>query len=225
MTRILVAEDDRLVSSFVSKGLRESGYGVEAAADGETALELCRTGDFDLLILDIGLPVLDGFGVLRRLRAAGLILPVIVLTGRPDRDVVEALEAGADDFMPKPFRFAELLARIHARLRSSSSASPIVLRVGDVELDIHTHRARVRGRAVDLTSREFALLETLMRHPDHVLSREQLLSHVWGYDFDPATNLVNVYVSSLRRKLGDGYIETVRGSGYRLCWSGAPLAS
>ncbi len=223
MTRILVAEDDRLVSSFVCKGLRESGYGVEAVGDGESAVELCRTGDFDLLVLDLGLPVLDGLGVLRRLRGLGLTMPVVVLTGRPDRDVVTALEAGADDYMPKPFGFAELLARIHARLRSSSSASPIKLRVGDVELDIHTHRASVRGRVVDLTAREFALLETLMRHPDHVLSREQLLNHVWGYDFDPTTNLVNVYVSSLRKKLGDGHIETVRGSGYRLSGHTLPI--
>jgi two-component system copper resistance phosphate regulon response regulator CusR len=223
MTRILVAEDDRLVSSFVCKGLRESGYGVESVEDGESAVELCRTGEFDLLVLDLGLPVLDGLGALRRIREAGLTLAVIVLTGRRDRDVVTALEAGADDFMTKPFGFAELLARVHARLRSSSSASPIRLRVGDVELDIHTHRASVRGRMVDLTAREFALLETLMRHPEHVLSREQLLSHVWGYGFDPTTNIVNVYVSSLRKKLGDGHIETVRGSGYRLSGQSFPI--
>jgi DNA-binding response OmpR family regulator len=216
VTRILVAEDDPLVSAFVTKGLRHRGYVVETTADGESVVELCRSGDFDLVVLDVGLPVLDGLEALGRIRRLGLTVPVIVLTGRSDRNVVTALEAGADDYIAKPFAFDELLARIDARLRGHSATSRLVLNVGEVELDLHARRATVAGRHVELTAREFALLETLMRHADQVLSREQLLSQVWGFAFDPTSNLVNVYIGALRKKLGDGSIETVRGSGYRL---------
>jgi DNA-binding response OmpR family regulator len=216
MARILIAEDDPLIASFVEKGLRASGYTTFIAEDGEQAEHLGLTDEFDLLILDMGLPQRDGLQVLRELRARGKRLPVLVLTGRRERDVVTCLEAGADDYMRKPFHFEELLARVRTRLRVNGTEEPGVLSAGDVRLDLRTRRASVDERTVELTAREFALLETLIRHADQVLSREQLLSHVWGYYFDPSSNLVNVYVNSLRKKLGPNVIETVRGIGYRL---------
>jgi DNA-binding response OmpR family regulator len=154
--------------------------------------------------------------VLQAIRSRGKKLPVLVLTGRRERDVVACLEGGADDFMQKPFHFEELLARVRTRLRNTGTSQELVLTAGQVRLDLKTRRATVAGREVELTSREFALLETFLRHAGQVLSREQLLSHVWGYSFDPTTNLVNVYVSSLRKKLAGDVIETVRGAGYRL---------
>jgi two-component system copper resistance phosphate regulon response regulator CusR len=217
MARILIAEDDPLISSFVEKGLRASGYTTHVVPDGAQATRLAMTNGFDLLILDMALPEQEGFEVLQELRRNGNEIPVIVLTGRPEmRDVVSVLDVGADDYMTKPFRFEELLARVRARLRAHGTEEQTVLSAGGLRLDLRTRRARINDREVDLTAREFALLETFMRHPGQVLSREQLLSHVWGYFFDPGTNLVNVYVSSLRHKLGEDVLETVRGAGYRL---------
>jgi DNA-binding response OmpR family regulator len=177
---------------------------------------LSLTNEFDLMILDMGLPGMEGFHVLQELRARGKTLPVLVLTGRRERDAAACLEAGADDYMKKPFHFEELLARVRTRLRKPGKEEVYVLSAGDVQLDLKTRRATVGERTVELTAREFALLETLLRHAGQILSREQLLSHVWGYSFDPTTNLVNVYVNSLRKKLGAEVIETVRGAGYRL---------
>ena len=216
MTRILVTEDEPLIASFLEKGLRGNGFATAVAPDARTAESLCRTEDFDLVVLDMGLPDRDGLHVLRSIRAAGKTMPVLVLTGMAERDVVTCLESGADDYMRKPFQFAELLARIRTRLRDATAAPSFSLRAGVVSLDLRTRRAVVDGRTVDFTAREFSVLETFMRHPDQVLSREQLLSQVWGYDFDPTTNLVNVYVNTLRKKLGADVIETVRGAGYRL---------
>jgi DNA-binding response OmpR family regulator len=216
MTRILIAEDDPLISSFLEKGFRANGFSTFLADDGEQALRLGLTEEFDLLLLDLGLPEREGFHVLQELRTRGKTVPVLVLTGRGERDVVACLEAGADDFMRKPFRLEELLARVRARLRTRGSQEAQVLTAGDVRLDLRTRRANVGDRMVELTAREFSLLETLLRHADQVLSREQILSHVWGYYFDSTTNLVNVYVNSLRKKLGPDVIETVRGVGYRL---------
>jgi DNA-binding response OmpR family regulator len=184
--------------------------------DGVRAQALGLTDEFDLLILDIGLPEQEGLAVLEELRSRGKSLPVLVLTGRSDRDAATCLEYGADDYMTKPFEFAELLARVRARLRKNGRHEPAVVQAGSVRLDLMTRRATVGERMVDLTTREFALLETLLRHADQVLSREQLLSHVWGYSFEPGSNVVNVYVNSLRKKLGADVIETVRGAGYRL---------
>ncbi|HEV3478484.1 MAG TPA: response regulator transcription factor [Gaiellaceae bacterium] len=215
MARILIAEDDSLVAAFVEKGLRASGYSTFLVDDGEQAQHLAFTDEFDLLILDMGLPGREGFHVLQELRARGNKIPILVLTGRSERDVVMCLEAGADDYMQKPFHFDELLARVKTRLRSGGTQETDVLSAGDVRLDLKTRRATVGEKVVDLTAREFALLETLIRHADSVLSREQLLSHVWGYSFDPGTNIVNVYVNSLRKKLGPHVIQTVRGIGYR----------
>jgi len=215
VARILIAEDDPLIGSFIEKGLRAAGFSTFLADDGEKAQGLSLTDEFDLMILDMGLPGREGFHVLQELRARGNTLPVLVLTGRRERDAVACLEAGADDYMKKPFHFEELLARVQARLRSPGTEQLHVLGAGNVRLDLTTRRATVGERTVDLTAREFALLETLLRHRDQVLSRQQLLSHVWGYSFDPTTNLVNVYVNSLRKKLGAEVIETVRGVGYR----------
>jgi DNA-binding response OmpR family regulator len=216
VARILIAEDDPLISSFLEKGFRANGFSTFLADDGEQALRLSLTEEFDLLLLDLGLPEREGFHVLQDLRSRGKTVPVLVLTGRGERDVVACLEAGADDFMRKPFRLEELIARVRARLRTKGSQEAQVLRARNVRLDLRTRRATVGERTVELTAREFSLLETLLRHADQVLSREQLLSHVWGYYFDSTTNLVNVYVNSLRKKLGPDVIETVRGVGYRL---------
>ena len=187
--------------------------------DGTTGLDYALTGEFDLVVLDIGLPELDGFTVLSRLRAAGSRIPVIVLTARDSvPDTVRGLEEGADDYMAKPFSFAELEARIRLRLRTPAGdrAEVTALEHGSVRLDLRTRQVTARGKTMDLSAREFALTEIFLRHPGQVLSREQLLSHVWGYDFEPGSNVVDVYVGYLRRKLGPGVIETVRGMGYRL---------
>jgi DNA-binding response OmpR family regulator len=214
--RILIAEDDPLIGSFLEKGLRANGFSTFLTGDGEQAQALGLTDEFDLLLLDMGLNGRDGFHVLQELRSRGQTMPILVLTGRRERDVVMCLEGGADDYMTKPFHFEELLARIKTRLRSTGTQEPAVLNAGEVRLDLKTRRATVNDNVIELTAREFALLETLMRHADQVLSREQLLSHVWGFAFDPTTNLVNVYVNSLRKKLGADVIQTVRGVGYRL---------
>lgn len=218
MSTVLIAEDEARIAAFVEKGLRAHGYTTMTAADGTTALDLAMSGSVDLVVLDIGLPGMDGFSVLRRMREQGCAVPVIILTARDSvSDTVAGLEGGADDYMPKPFRFEELLARVRLRLRADRSAGePTTLNHGGLVLDLRTRRASVEGRSVDLSSREFALAEMLLRHPDQVLSREQLLDRVWGYDFDPGSNVVDVYVGYLRRKLGSGRIETVRGMGYRL---------
>lgn len=218
MSRILIAEDEERIASFVEKGLKANGFTTTVAADGDTAFDYARTGGFDLVLLDIGLPGRDGFTVLRELREARVTVPVIVLTARDSvRDAVAGLEGGADDWMTKPFRFEELLARVRLRLRTAARAPEVtVLRSGELSLDLRTRRARTGDRLVELTAREFVLLELFLRHPGQVLSREQILSHVWGYDFDPGSNIVDVYIRALRKKLGADRLETVRGMGYRL---------
>jgi DNA-binding response OmpR family regulator len=216
--RILIAEDEPRLSSFLEKGLGAAGYATTVVDDGGAASLMARDEDFDLLILDVGLPGKDGFTVLREIRAASQRLPVIVLTARDELDdKVGGLEGGADDYVTKPFRFEELLARVRARLRDEGDAggSPVI-RAGNIALDPRTRRVVVAGQNLELSAREYSMLEVLMRHPDQVMSREQLLSQVWGYDFDPSSNVIDVYVGYLRKKLGAGTIETVRGAGYRL---------
>jgi DNA-binding response OmpR family regulator len=219
MASILIIEDEARIASFVAKGLRAEGHRTTIASDGEEGLEHALSGSFDLVVLDIGLPRLDGFELLTALRAQGSRIPVIVLTARDSvTDTVSALEGGADDYMPKPFRFAELLARVRLRLRQSSdqtTAREDVLEAGSVRLDLRTRRATVDDHEVELSAREFALAEMFLLNPGQVLSREQLLDQVWGYDFDPGSNVVDVYVGYLRRKFGAGQIVTVRGMGYR----------
>jgi DNA-binding response OmpR family regulator len=217
VNRILIAEDEPRLASFLEKGLRSNGFVTSVARDGAQASLMARDDEFDLLVLDLGLPAKDGSEVLRELRASGQRMPVIILTARDDvSDKVGGLEGGADDYVTKPFRFEELLARVRARLRDERTVERTVLRAGKVVLDLRTRRASTEGRTVDLTAREFTMLEVLIRHAGQVLSREQLLSHVWGYDYDPGSNVVDVYVGYLRKKLGSDAIETVRGMGYRL---------
>jgi DNA-binding response OmpR family regulator len=217
VARILIAEDEPRIAEFLEKGLRASGYTTVTVDDGALAASLARDDDFDMMILDIGLPTIDGIEALGRMRRRGERMPVIILTARSELDTtVAGFETGADDYVTKPFRFEELLARIRVRLRTEPSDEPTVLRVGGVSLDVRTRRASVGERTVELTAREYSLLETFLRHPDQVLSREQLLSIVWGYDFDPGSNVVEVYVRYLRKKLGASVIETVRNMGYRL---------
>jgi DNA-binding response OmpR family regulator len=220
MSHILIAEDESRIASFVEKGLRSHGYTTSIINNGLQVPNLVHAGGFDLLILDLGLPGKDGLRVLEELRGQGEKLPIIILTARDDiHDKVAGLEGGADDYVTKPFRFEELLARVRVRLRTSTTSAAqteAILRAGDVVLDLRTRRVRVGERLVDLPAREFAMAEMFFRHPGQVLSREQLLDRVWGYDYDPGSNVVDVYVGYLRKKLGSHLIETVRGIGYRL---------
>lgn len=215
--RILIAEDEAGISSFLERGLRATGFTTTVVEDGATALSMARSGAFDLLLLDLGLPVRDGLSVLEELRRAGSKLPVVVLTARSEvRDTVEGLNLGADDYVTKPFRLEELLARIRARLRREGDVEETELHAAGATLDLRTRTARVGERDVELSAREFALAEVFFRNGGQVLSREQLLSLVWGYDRDPGSNVVDVYVGYLRKKLGGDAISTVRGMGYRL---------
>jgi two-component system, OmpR family, copper resistance phosphate regulon response regulator CusR len=217
MSRILIAEDERRISSFLERGLTANGFTIEIAERGDEALELARSDRFDLVILDLGLPAMDGFDVLRELRRVNERVPVVILTARENvRDTVAGLEGGADDYITKPFRFQELLARVRLRLRGERSAESTTLRVGDLKLDLRTKQIVVGGNDIDLSAREFAMAEAFFRHPGQVLSREQLLDLVWGYAFDPGSNIVDVYVGYLRKKLGKHRITSVRGMGYRL---------
>lgn len=216
MKRLLIVEDEAGIASFIEKGLSSRGYATKVVRNGAAATAVASDADFDLIILDLGLPDIDGFSVLRELRRRGERMPVIILTARDDiNDKVEGLDAGAADYITKPFKLEELLARVRVQLRGGATETT-VLEFGGVSLDVRTRRAFVEGNHVDLTAREFTILETFMRHPGQLLSREQLLAHVWGYDYDPGSNVVEVYVSYLRKKLGGNKIETVRGAGYRL---------
>ena len=220
MNRILIGEDEPRIASFIEKGLRSNGFTTAVANDASEILEMAMSAKFDLLLLDLGLPGKDGLIVLEELRGQGVDLPIIILTARDDvNDKVAGLEGGADDYMTKPFRFEELLARVRLRIRPrqvSPAKEEMILSIGDLVLDLRTRRVRVKERDVELPAREFTLLETFLRHPGQVMSREQLLDHVWGYDYDPGSNIVDVYVGYLRKKLGNKLIETVRGMGYRL---------
>jgi len=217
---ILIADDEKRIAAFIEKGLRAAGYATYVAHDGVSALALAQTDEFDLLVLDVNMPGKTGFEVLEELRGSGSRMPIIMLTARTEvGDTVAGLEGGADDYLGKPFRFDELLARIRLRMRRDTDA-PVVsseLRHRDLALDVRTRQARVDNQPpVDLSAREYALAEELVRNAGQVLSREQLLSRVWGYDFDPGSNIADVYIGYLRQKLGSGRIETVRGAGYRL---------
>lgn len=222
MVNILVIEDEQGISSFIAKGLKAAGYQTTVVDTGRDAVYHLLTDGYDLAILDIGLPDIDGFTVLEQARGQGVSIPVIILTARSSvEDTVSGLESGADDYMAKPFRFEELLARVRLRLRdaqqgASSSSDTTVVTAGDLSLDLRSRRVNVAGKDEELSAREFAMLEFFMTHPDQVLSRAQLLDNVWGYDFDPGSNVVDVYVRYLRQKIGNARLETVRGMGYRL---------
>lgn len=216
MSRILIVEDEPGIASFLEKGLRAEGFTTMIVEDGVSAVAVARDEAFDLMILDLGLPGKDGRQVLDEIRTRGERMPVIILTARKGvQDTVSSLEGGADDYVTKPFSFAEVLARVRVRLRDAPTNDTTVIEAGGIKLDLRTRRVTVDDVEIDLSAREFALAETLMEHPGQVLSREQLLSRVWGYDFDPGSNVVDVYVGYLRRKLGDETIQTVRGMGYR----------
>jgi DNA-binding response OmpR family regulator len=218
MSHILIVEDEERIASFVEMGLRAAGFATTIVTDGRAALQQVRAGGIDLVILDLGLPVLDGLAFLRELRGTGHRIPVVVLTAR-DRleDTVTGFEHGADDYLTKPFRFEELLVRVRARLRPDPGTDELsVLRHADLALDLRRRTITVDGRTVELSAREFALAEAFLRHPGQVLSHEQLLDQVWGLSHNPGSNVVEVYIGYLRRKLGRQRIETVRGMGYRL---------
>lgn len=218
MNRILIIEDEPRISSFISKGLKAAGFITQTAETAAEGRQQAIHATFDLIILDLGLPDADGYSVLRYIRSIGLDIPVIILTARNTvDDTVAGLQSGADDYMAKPFHFDELLARVQLRLRAEPQEAEVsVLAHNGLELDLLRRVAKVHGVEVDLSTREFELAETFLRHPGQALSREQLLSRVWGYDFDPGSNVVDVYVRYLRNKLGTERFETVRGIGYRL---------
>ena len=220
MSTVLIVEDEARIASFLTKGLKAASFTPRVVAKGGEAVEAVLLGGIDLVLLDVGLPDIDGFEVLERLRGQGVRTPIIMLTARSSvSDRVAGLESGADDYMPKPFSFEELVARIRLRLRppaAESAADRNLVEHNGLVLDLRTRRVSADGHWVDLSAREFSLAETFMRHPGQVLSREQLLARVWGLDFDPGSNVVDVYVSYLRGKLGKNRLETVRGVGYRL---------
>ena len=215
--KLLVVEDEARVASFLDKGLRANGYDVEWARRGQEALDLAARLDISLVILDLGLPDMDGLDVLEGLRAGGSTVPVLVLSARGSvHDRVRGLDLGADDYLGKPFAFQELLARVRANLRPRADAGPSMLRAGGICVDLLRREVTLGGRTVDLSDREFFLLKAFVRHPRQTLTRQELLATAWGMTFDPGTNLVDVYVGYLRRKLGETVIETVRGAGYCL---------
>ena len=218
--RILVVEDDKKIASFVVKGLRQSGFAVDHAADGEQGLLLAGTVSYDAAVVDVMLPKLDGLSLLRQLRAQGVRLPIIILSARATvDDRVQGLQAGGDDYLTKPFAFSELLARIQALLRRAShSPEPTRLTAGGLTLDLLNREAMRDGRKIELQSREFALLEYLLRNPGRVVTKTMILEHVWDYSFDPQTNVVDVLVHRLRAKVDPdkNLIHTLRGVGYVL---------
>jgi two-component system, OmpR family, response regulator len=221
--KLLVIEDDRAAAAYVAKGLSESGYVVDLAPDGRTGLFMASAGNYDALIIDRMLPVMDGLALVTALRAAEIRTPVLILSalGAVD-DRVKGLRAGGDDYLAKPFAFAELLARVEALLRRGSSAStqPTKLKVGDLEMDLLTRNVTRGGQEIELLPREFHLLEFLMRHAGQVVTRTMLLENVWDYHFDPQTNVIDVHVSRLRQKIDKGFakpmLHTIRGAGYSL---------
>jgi two-component system, OmpR family, response regulator len=220
--RVLIVEDDRTIAEFVSKGLAEAGYAVDIAGDGERGVELATTGDYDVAIVDLMLPKIDGLTLIDRMRSRAIRTPVLILSARRTvDDRVSGLQAGGDDYLTKPFAFAELLARVQALLRRSTGAGePTRLSVGDLTMDLLSRRVERGGRELELRPREFALLEYLMRNAGRVLTKTMILSHVWGYNFNPGTNVVDVLVSRLRDRIDRDFepklLQTVRGVGYVL---------
>lgn len=219
--RVLIVEDDPGTARFISQGLSEAGYAVDAASDGQEGLDYALAAPYDLIVLDILLPRLDGLRLLRELRERGIRTPILVLTARDTiEDRVRGLDSGADDYLIKPFAFSELLARVRALLRRPPLQNDPVLRIDDLEMDTVQREVRRAGRRIDLTPREFSLLEYLMRHPNQVLTRTQIAEHIWNFDFFAESNVVDVYIGYLRRKIDRGFarplIHTVRGVGYRI---------
>jgi DNA-binding response OmpR family regulator len=219
--RVLVVEDEASIANFVRRGLSEAGYAVDMARDGEEGLAYALAAEYDLLVLDIMLPGMDGLALLGKLRERGVKTPTLMLTARDTvEDRIEGLDAGADDYLVKPFAFPELLARIRALLRRPPLQTDTVLSVADLEMDTAARQVHRRGRLIDLSPREYAVLEYLMRHPNQVLTRTQIGEHVWNFDFYNESNVVDVYIGYLRRKIerdnDTPLIQTIRGMGYRI---------
>ena len=219
--RILLVEDESDAAAVLAKGLREHAYAVDIASDGRQALNLVATNDYDLIVLDLLLPRIDGLEVCRQIRSDGFTTPVLMLTARGEPDQrVEGLDVGADDYLPKPYHFPELLARVRALLRRGPALASAVLHVEDLEIDTRAQQVRRAGRAIQLTTKEFALLEYLARRQGEVVGRADIAEHVWDDSFDPLSNLIEVYIQRLRRKIDDGesvrLIQTRRGAGYCL---------
>ncbi|MEP6664512.1 MAG: response regulator transcription factor [Verrucomicrobiota bacterium] len=218
--RILVVEDDNKIASFIVKGLKQSGFAVDRCADGEEALILARSTPFDLAVVDVMLPKLDGLKLIQQMRVSGIRTPVIILSAKASvDDRVKGLQAGGDDYLTKPFAFSELLARIQALIRrSTNAAEPTKLSVGDLTLDLLTREVKRGGQTIELQAREYSLLEYLMRHPGRVVTKTMLLEHIWDYSFDPQTNVVDVLVHRVRSKVDKDFphkmIQTIRGVGY-----------
>ncbi|MCU0550910.1 MAG: response regulator transcription factor [Leptolyngbya sp. Prado105] len=222
MNRLLIAEDEARIAAFLEKGFRANGFTTTIAKNGLEAIAMARSDAFDLLILDLGLPGKDGWQVLEEVRGRGERLRIIILTAQDEvEDTVTALESGANDYVTKPFEFSELLARVRVQLRDNvvakaKSGKETMLQVGDIVLDLLTRQVWIGTDLIEMSVKEFALAEIFLRHPMQVMSREQLLNRVWGYDYDPGSNIVDAYVKQLRKKLGSDLIETIRGIGYRL---------
>jgi two-component system copper resistance phosphate regulon response regulator CusR len=219
--RVLLVEDEPDAASLLAKGLRNRAFAVDVAAEGEEAVYLASVNSYDLVILDVMLPLKDGFEVCRELRAAGAIVPVLMLTARDAvRDRIAGLDSGADDYLVKPFDFHELLARVRALLRRSQSIQPETIEVGDLKINTGSHAIERAGQSIALTAKEYALLEFLARRADQVVSRAEIAEHVWDENFEPFSNLIEVYIQRLRRKIDDGrepkLIRTLRGEGYLL---------
>ncbi|MEU4427923.1 response regulator transcription factor [Actinoplanes sp. NPDC024001] len=215
--RLLVVEDEARLAAALRRGLQAEGFAVDVAADGQDGLEMARHGGYDAMILDVMLPRLSGYRVVRQLRAERHWLPVLMLSAKDgEYDQADGLDCGADDYLTKPFSYVVLLARLRALLRRGAQARPVVLSFGDIELDPAERRVLVAGDEVTLTAREFAFLEYLMRRPGQVVSKTELLDHVWDAALETAPNAVEVYAGYLRRKIGRDRLETVRGAGYRL---------
>ncbi len=217
--RILVVEDEKKVARFIQQGLEEERYAVDVAQDGERGALMAETQIYDLIVVDVMLPGINGFELTRRLRAARVPTPILMLTAKTTtEDKVEGLDSGADDYLTKPFAFAELLARVRSLLRRGSLEKSTTLTIANLELDTITHKAKRGTRAIDLTAKEYALLEYFLRNKDRVLSRTIISEHIWDYNFDTGTNLIDVYISHLRNKIDSGFdrklIHTVRGVGY-----------
>ncbi|HNW44331.1 MAG TPA: response regulator transcription factor [Elusimicrobiales bacterium] len=219
--RVLIAEDEKKIAEFIKRGLREEGYAADIAPTGHDALTLAEENPYDLLLLDVMLPGLDGVEVCSRLRAAGFTAPIMMLTAK-DRveDKVKGLDSGANDYLTKPFAFEELLARVRALLRAKPSEASNILRAGDIELNLPAHKALRSGKELDLSAKEFSLLEYLVRNKDRIVTRTMIAEHVWDINFDTGTNVIDVYINYLRRKLEKNpakkIIRTVRGKGYLL---------
>lgn len=219
--RILIVEDEKKIADFVKRGLKEEGYAVDAAYDGENGLFLAKTNNYDLILLDLMLPKLDGITICKKLREAKIASPIIMLTAKDAvREKVIGLDAGADDYLTKPFAFEELLARIRAILRKKGVKEATKLEAGDLSLDLHTHKVTRSGKEIELTAKEYALLEYLMRNSGAIVTRTMISEHVWDIDFDTFTNVIDVYINYLRNKIDTGHskklIQTVRGRGYIL---------